>query len=80
MELVRLRRQLEKWCRRRVADPHNGDLDTEEPRILASELVQEREGLAMFLPKLGRHPDHRSSIEVGGVGDELAEVIVISRR
>src|SRR5688500_17534526 len=79
MPVVRLSTQLEKRRRRRPTDPNDPQLDSEETHALAAEVVQQVEGLTVLLSERRCQPHNRPGIGPGGIGDELSQMVVVSR-
>jgi hypothetical protein len=78
--VVGLRPELEQRRRVGVADADHADLHAEEPDVLAAELIEVVEGLAVLLTKSRRQPDHRPGVGTSRVGEQLAEVAMVGIR
>jgi hypothetical protein len=75
--VVGLRPELEQRRRVGVADADHADLHAEEPDVLAAELIEVVEGLAVLFTKSRRQPDNGPGVGAGRGGEELAEVAVV---
>lgn len=78
LPITRPRHDLDEGCGLRVTDPQCPDDDAEEPRPLASVLVQPVEGNSVFLAKRLRDPNDRAGAAPGRVREELPKMRVIA--
>ena len=76
--LVGLLDHVEARGGQRVADGPQLYLHQEEPEVAVGVLVEPLDGLAVLVAGAGHHPDHHLGTLASGVGDYLAQVVVVS--
>ena len=76
-EIVGTADDVELGRRRRVADTPCFDLETKEGDVAPGDLVEPIEGSTVLVREVPCNPDHGSRAQAGGIGDGLAEVIVV---